>query len=133
MVAATYGFVSAFGQVNFYWESKQAMGLLRGMAEHRFSNVYNLQHFSLLWYLCKCFSSLNPLSSFNPFSLSLFFPFSPFMICLSFLVKTIPLCRGMACLPFQKYFLKSLGPKVLILRNSINSKMLYTRIRNLNS
>ena len=31
---------------------KQAIITLRGIAELRFSNVYNYQQFSLLWYLC---------------------------------------------------------------------------------
>ena len=39
---------------------KQAMVKLQGMAEHRFSNVYNELHFTLLWYLYKCFSPFSP-------------------------------------------------------------------------
>ena len=31
-------------------EHKQAMITLWGMAEHRFSIVFNKQHFTLLWY-----------------------------------------------------------------------------------
>ena len=34
--------------------SKQAMITLRRMEEHRFSIVYYLQHFTLLWYLLSC-------------------------------------------------------------------------------
>ena len=31
---------------------KQVMVTLRGMLKHRFSVVFNYQHFTLLWYLC---------------------------------------------------------------------------------
>ena len=42
------------------------MTTLRGMAEHRFQNVYNKQHFTLLWYLNKCFFPFSPFSYFPP-------------------------------------------------------------------
>ena len=46
-------------------EKKQAMITLRGMAEKRFSNVYNYKHFTLLWYIYRCFSP--PPTSIPPF------------------------------------------------------------------
>ena len=43
------------------------MVTLRGIAEHRFSILFNYQSFTLSWYLYQCFFLLSPCTPFPPF------------------------------------------------------------------
>ena len=92
---------------------KQAMKTLCGMAEHRFSQVYNYQCLTSVLYLSR-WILIFPLI---PFPLIYFPPLYGAVLKRShgviILVKNKPLCRGMAWLPFQKLYLSTLREEIL--------------------